>query len=365
MKKKKILFIVAHRPGRSPGQRFRFEQYIDYFEASGYECTYSFIISEKDDAIFYSKGHYFSKFLILFKSIIIRFRDLRRTGDFDIIYIYREALMLGCSWFEKRFRKKNAKIILDYDDAIWLPDVSNANSNLSWLKKPLKTIDIVKISDMVFAGNKFLADFAKEYNGSVKVVPTTIDTKVYNSANYQRKPSDIVCIGWTGSLTTLKHFELAIPFFEELLKKYPGKIRFKMIADIPFNTDVVPVDFCRWSQEKEVADLMDIDIGIMPLPDNDWAKGKCGFKGLQYMALGIPSVMSPVGVNCEIIDDGVNGYLANSKSEWVEKLSMLIESEALRHKLGEQGRLTVEKDFSVNAWRDKYISYFEELLSKC
>lgn len=360
--KKNILFIVAHRPERSPGQRFRFEQYIPYFEQHGFECTYSFIISEKDDKIFYSKGHYFGKFLILLKSIFVRYADLRKAKNFDIIYIYREALMLGSTWFEKRFKKKGVKIILDYDDAIWLPDVSNANSNLSWLKKPEKTITIAKLADAIFAGNKFLADFGAQYNSKSLVVPTTLNTAIYNANLHTRVKSETICIGWTGSLTTLKHFELAIPFFKILFEKYGNKVRFKMIADIPYLTDVVEVDFCKWSKENEVKDLMDIDIGIMPLPDNKWAKGKCGFKGLQYMALGIPSVMSPVGVNTEIIDDGKNGFLADTQNEWVEKLSLLIESEELRNKLGEQGRITVENNFSVNAWKDKYINSFNELL---
>lgn len=363
LKKKKILFIVAHRPGRSPGQRFRFEQYLRYFEQSGFECTYSYIISEKDDTIFYSKGHYLKKFLILLKSIFIRLSDLKKAQNFDIIYIYREALMLGSTLFERKFKKKGVKIILDYDDAIWLPDVSNANSNLSWLKNPLKTVTIARLSDMIFAGNNFLATFARAYNSNVKVVPTTLDTSIYNATIHEKKANNVVCIGWTGSLTTLKHFELAIPIFKELAKKYPEKLRFKMIADIPFVTDIVSVDFCKWSQENEVVDLMDIDIGIMPLPDNDWAKGKCGFKGLQYMALGIPTVMSPVGVNSEIINNGINGFLASSHQEWIEQLSKLIESEELRLQLGENGRQTVEEKFSVNVWRDQYIAYFNELLT--
>jgi glycosyltransferase involved in cell wall biosynthesis len=360
---KKILFIVAHRPGRSPGQRFRFEQYLDHIQNSGFEFTYSYIISEKDDAYFYAKGKYLRKLFILLKSIFIRFKDLRRAKQYDIIFIYREALMLGCSWFEKRFKKKGAKIIIDYDDAIWLPDVSDGNSNLAWMKKPSKTIDIVKASDMVFAGNSYLADFAKQYHPNVKIVPTTLDTEHYQVRSNAKVNDGRLCIGWTGSLTTLKHFEQAVPFLTEIYHKFGNRVRFKMIADIPFITDQFPLEFCKWTKEKEVEDLWDINIGIMPLPDDNWAKGKCGFKGLQYMAVGIPSVMSPVGVNTEIITDGVNGFLASDDKEWITKISLLIESEELREKFGVEGRKTVEQHFSFNAWKDKYIQYFNEILA--
>lgn len=361
--RKKILFIVAHRPGRSPGQRFRFEQYLEYMRNSGFEYTYSYIISEKDDAYFYAKGKYFHKLFILLKSIFIRLKDLRRAKEYDIIFIYREALMLGCSWFEKRFKKKDAKIIVDYDDAIWLPDVSSGNSNLAWLKKPSKTIDIIKSSDMVFAGNAYLASFAKQYHSNVKIVPTTIDTDYYQEKSSSKSNKERVCIGWTGSFTTLKHFEQAVPFLVSLFRQYGDRVCFKMIADIPFFTAQFPLKFCKWSKEREVEDLLDIDIGIMPLPDDDWARGKCGFKGLQYMALGIPSVMSPVGVNTEIIRDGENGFLASDVNEWIQKLSLLIESDELRKRLGAEGRRTVEQHFSYNAWKEKYIQYFNELLS--
>lgn len=215
---------------------------------------------------------------------------------------------------------------------------------------------------MVFAGNAYLASFAKRYHLNVKIVPTTLDTERYQVRDYANSDNSPVCIGWTGSFTTLKHLEQAVPFLTELFRKYGNKLRFKMIADMPSAIDQFPLEFCKWSKEKEVEDLMDIDIGIMPLPDDDWARGKCGFKGLQYMAVGIPSVMSPVGVNTEIINDGVNGFLASGSNEWIQKLSLLIESAELRKKVGAEGRKTVVERFSYEAWKDKYIQYFNELL---
>jgi len=358
---KKVLFIVAHRPGRSPGQRFRFEQYLDYLAEKGFSCDFSFLLNEKDDKIFYSNGFYFRKFLILLKSISQRFKDIKRAREYDIVFIYREAVMFGSVFFEKKFKKSGAKIILDFDDAIWLMDVSEGNKKLRWLKRPSKTADILRISDMAFVGNSYLAKYAEQFNGNVKIIPTTLDTE--KTMAVKKESSGKVCIGWTGSNTTLKHFDLAIPFLKKIQEKYPGEIKIKLISNVN-HAEGLDISFYKWSKEKEIEDLSEFDIGIMPLPDDDWARGKCGFKGLQYMALSIPAVMSPVGVNTEIITDGENGYLAGSEAEWVEKLSLLIESPELRKKIGEHGRKTVAEKYSFNVWKDEYVRLFEELISR-
>ncbi len=358
---KKILFIVAHRPGRSPGQRFRVEQYLAYIKEKGFSYEFSYLLNEQDDKNFYSTGNYFQKFIILLKSIFLRYRDLKRAKDFDIIFIYREAVMFGSIFFEKRFKKSGAKIILDFDDAIWLMDVSEGNKNLRWLKRPSKTAEILGLTDMAFVGNNYLAKYAEQYANNVKIVPTTLDTDNIDLKTH--KPVDRICIGWTGSYTTLKHFDLAVPFLKRILEKYPGKVKIKLISNHNYVKEI-DLEFCSWSKEKEIEDISEFDIGIMPLPDDDWARGKCGFKGLQYMALGIPAIMSPVGVNTEIIQDGENGLLAGSDDEWVEKISKLIESPELRKEIGLKGRQTVEERYSFNAWKDKYVSLFEELISE-
>jgi glycosyltransferase involved in cell wall biosynthesis len=359
---KRILFLVAHRQGRSPGQRFRFEQYLTFLQKKGFHCEISFLLNEKDDTIFYSKGNYFKKLLIYIKSVRIRRRDVKRSADFDLVFIYREALMTGSVRFERRLKKKGAKLILDFDDAIWVLDVSAGNQNLHWLKRPAKTEEILRMADMAFVGNNFLAQYASRFNDNVKVVPTTIETEIFKPATTEKNP-DKICIGWIGSRTTLKHFYLAVPFLQRLIEKFPGQIYIKLISDVNYTGNEIEVSFCHWKKDTETEDLAEIDIGIMPLPDDEWARGKCGFKGLQYMSLGIPSVMSPIGVNTEIIQDGVNGFLASTDEEWIEKLSALIASPELRRNTGEKGRKTVEERYSVNAWKEKYVEYFEELIA--
>ena len=209
------------------------------------------------------------------------------------------------------------------------------------------------------AGNNYLADYALQFNSQVKVVPTTIDLNYHQT--YPQPPKKIT-IGWTGSSTTLKYFEDLLPALCIIKKKYKDEVDFKIIVDTDIYYPTIEAHTTLWNIETEIEELNKIDIGIMPLPDNQWTRGKCGFKGLQYMSLGIPTIMSPVGVNKDIIADGENGYLANSTDEWVNKLSLLIESVELRKKIGESGKNTIVKKYSVDANKQLYLNCFNSVL---
>ncbi|MCB0395431.1 MAG: glycosyltransferase family 4 protein [Flavobacteriales bacterium] len=359
--RKKILYIAAHRPGRSPGQRFRFEQYMPLLESNGFDVTHSHIISEKDDQVFYSKGNYLRKTAILFKSFLKRLEDVLKADHFDLIVVYREALMLGSTVFERLLQRSDTPVIMDFDDAIWLQDVSEGNQQFAWLKRPSKTSRIIAMADMVFAGNDYLAKYASGFNTRVKLVPTTIDMD-YHSHRKQTNDQDHVVIGWTGTSTTLKHFELVLPAMHQLKKTFGDRMKIRVIADVPPATNGLATEFCKWNLETEIADLASFDIGIMPLPQDDWSQGKCGFKGLQYMSLGIPTVMSPVGVNNKIINDGVNGFLAGNESEWVEKLSTLITTKSLREQLGAKGYETIREHYSLQSFSADYLKYIREAM---
>lgn len=357
MHKARVLFIGMHRFDRSPSQRYRFEQYFKYLEANGVECVLSHLISEEDDKVLYSPGNYLGKLLIFLKSWRIRSKDVQRANEFDYIFIQREAFMTGTTRFEKRFAKSKAKLIFDFDDSIWLEDKNEANSKLAFLKKPSKTADIIKLCDTVVAGNAYLAKYARKFNNNVVVIPTTIDTDWYVP---NTKPgSNKIIIGWSGSFSTIKHFESAVEALKEVKKKYGNNVGFKVIGDANYRNETLGIAGQKWQSQTEVEDLQDMNIGIMPLPDTDWTRGKCGLKGLQYMGLAIPTIMSPVGVNTEIIEHGINGFLASTRKDWVDCLSQLIESEALRKQLGEAGRKTVEERFSVKANQKRYWDLFE------
>ncbi|MGZ4054303.1 MAG: glycosyltransferase family 4 protein [Bacteroidia bacterium] len=360
---KKILFIASHRKDRAPGQRFRFEQYFDYLSANGFDCELSFLIDEQEDKILYKHGHYFEKFKVFLSSYKKRRKDAKNKNKYDIIFIFREALMTRSIYFEKQFKNSRAKLVYDFDDAIWHQDVSDANKKISFLKNPDKISDIISLCDVVFAGNQYLADYAGQFNKNILIVPTTIDTNEYKRMLLGKK-DDRICIGWSGSITTIKHFEYAISFLTKIKEKYGDKIKIKVIGDGSYINEPLEIKGVSWTKKEEIKELSEIDIGIMPLPDDEWTKGKCGLKGLQYMALEIPTVMSPIGVNSEIINDGVNGFLAKTEEEWVTKISQLIDSFEMRKKLGSNARKTVEERYSVESQKNNYLNAFNELLKR-
>lgn len=360
---RKILFIASHRKDRAPGQRFRFEQYFDFLSQNGFECELSYIISEEDDKMLYKKGAYLKKFLFSIKCHLKRMKDARNSNKYDIIFVFREALMTRSTYFEEQFSKSKAKVVFDFDDSIWLQNVSDANKKLAFLKNAGKTAELIQLSDMIFAGNQFLADYAAQNNDNIRIVPTTIDTEEYIPIKASKKEGSI-CIGWSGSITTIQHFEVAIPILRKVKEKYGDLVYFKVIGDAHYKNTELGIKGLGWNKQDEVTELSSFDIGIMPLPNDEWASGKCGLKGLQYMALKIPTIMSPVGVNTQIITDGVNGFLADEENEWLDKISSLIDSKLLREKIGKEARETVVKSYSVESEKSNYLKYFNELLSK-
>lgn len=355
-----VLIVCAHRPGRSPSQRYRFEQYLPYLEQHGFNFSWSFLLDEFTDEVFYSKGNALDKFFILQRSTKRRKRDATQLKKFDIVFIQREAHFLGNSHFEKKAFESGAKVIFDFDDSIWLEDTSPGNKKFAWLKKPAKFFDNVRYAHTVIAGNDYLADKARSINKNTVVIPTTIDTGIHVPQENLRNNTPLV-IGWSGSISTIKHFELLMPVFKKLHEKYRNKISFKIMGQANYYHPELEVASIVWNERLEVGVLNSFDIGVMPLPDDEWANGKCGLKGLSYMACGIPTIMSNVGVNRQIIQNGVNGFLANSDEEWFEHLCGLIESPELRTQIGNAGRKTVEEKYSVLANRDKYLEVFKNM----
>lgn len=357
---KKVLFMGLHRPDRSPSQRYRFEQFQPYLEAQGFEFEYFYLIRAQDDQKFYGAGNYLAKISILVRSIFKLWFKSFRAANYDFVFVQREAFMLGTVFFEKRFARKT-KLLFDFDDSIWLQNVSEGNKKLSFLKDASKTQKLIALADMVFAGNSFLADYAKQFNSNTKLVPTVVDTE-----NYKRKmpiDKDKICIGWSGSFSTIPYFEYALPALLQIKAKYGDKVYFKVIGDANYYNKELDIKGTAWSSATEVAELSEIDIGIMPLPNDEWTKGKCALKGLLYMSLEQAAVLSDVGVNGEVIEDGVNGFLVSSTEDWVEKLSLLMDNPQLRQEMGQKGRETVLKQYSVLSEQTHYVQYFNELLA--
>ncbi len=354
----KVLILCAHRPGRSPSQRYRFEQYLDFLKANEFEFTWSYLLNENDDKIFYSQGHFLDKVKIILRSIAQRKKDAAIFSRFDIIFIQREANFLGNSRFEKKAFESGAKVIFDFDDSIWIPDTSPGNAKWAWLKKAQKFFVNIKYAHVVLAGNPFLAERASAVNKNTVIIPTTINCN-WHIPKHELRHKDSVCIGWSGSISTIKHFEMLLPVLKQIKEKYLDKIHFTIIGQENYLNPELKVKSIQWSETTEVDELNRIDIGLMPLPDDEWANGKCGLKGLSYMACGIPTIMSKVGVNKLIIEDGINGYLAMTEADWFQILCLLIEDKALRLSIGEMGRKTVLEKYSVEKYKQKYLEIFQ------
>jgi glycosyltransferase involved in cell wall biosynthesis len=357
----RILFVAVHPPDRVPSQRFRFEQYVPFLAKEGLLTTFAPLIRPEEYGVVYGQNGLARKAWIGVRGLGRRAADLLRLRRFDIVVVQREAIQLGTALFERVAAGIGPRLVFDFDDAIWLPNVSAANSRLAWLKNADKTSQIIKAADVVFAGNDYLANYARRFNGAVRVVPTTIDTEQY-IPNLGFKREGGLTIGWTGSMTTIPHFQLLVPTLRRLKDRFGERVRFEVIGDRNYREPGLGIVGRKWSAATEVADLSRFDIGVMPLPDDKWARGKCGLKGLQYMALAIPTIMSPTGVNSQIIEDGRNGLLASSDDEWLDKLGRLVESETLRRRLGRAGRETVEASYSVESQKHRYLHYLQALL---
>jgi glycosyltransferase involved in cell wall biosynthesis len=353
----KILFLVPYPVGESPSQRFRFEQYFDLLKKEGIEFSVESFWSLAAWKILYKSGNGLAKTIWLKIGFWRRFWHVLKSLSYDWVFIHRECAPIGPPVFEFIIAKVfGKKIIYDFDDAIWLPNTSEENKLAGWLKFHGKVKSICRWSYRVSCGNEWLADYARQFNSRVMVNPTTIDSERLHNPNFfpTRKPNDKIVIGWTGTHSTLQYLKPILPALQAIEKKFSVAIR--IISNKNPELPLQSVEFVPWSIQTEIQDLYSFDIGLMPLTDDAWAKGKCGFKALQYMALEIPGIASPVGVNTNIITNGVNGFLCESNNEWIETLSGLIQQAEMRKRIGRAGRQTVVDRFSVASNSSVFLS---------
>ena len=355
----RLLAIVPSLPDTNPCQRYRIEQWEPLLARMGVEVTFRAFEDEELRAVIYQPGRLPRKAALIVRALARRSRQLRDLRDFDAVYVLREAALLGPPFFERRIAASGVPLIFDFDDAVFVPYVSPSNGYLSYLKFPGKTRAICRVAAHVMAGNDYLADYARAVNERVTVVPTTIDTERY-VALLPKPASDPPVIGWTGSYSTAQHLRTLAPALRQLARR--ERFRLRVIGPPAFELEGVDLEVLPWRSETEVEDLRPVDIGIMPLPDDPWSRGKCALKALQYMALGLPTVCSPVGVNSVIIRDGENGMLAATDDEWIEKLSTLLGSPDLRERLGRAGRATVEERYSAAAQAPRVYRVIESVV---
>lgn len=361
MRERRLLVLASKPEGVSPSQRFRLEQWAPHLAADhNIRLDFEPFESAQLTELLYEPGHVMAKGWLALRDYVRRAAILKKARDYDAVVIHREAALIGPAIYERLLAAKGIRIIYDFDDAIWSPAQAWGNGLFSRLHFTSKTSAICRLATAVTAGNEFLASYARERNDSVFVVPTSIELARYRVVS---EPDDekpfTVC--WTGSSSTLVHFEHAREPLERLAQKIPLVV--KVICNKAPSRPIegATTDFVPWSVDNEASELGNCHVGIMPLPDDEVSRGKCGLKALQCMAAGRAVVVSPVGVNREIVRDGENGFLAATADEWVETLSKLAAGKSLRARLGKSARATVEHGYTAEISATKFAAVVDRV----
>jgi glycosyltransferase involved in cell wall biosynthesis len=330
----KILFVSTRKA--KPSFRFRVEQVLPFYRANGHECEVAFLPD----------------------SLWSRFQLYRSMKRFDVVFIQKRLL----SRPELHFVRRNAKrLIYDLDDAIMFN-----GQGVSEGKRGTRFRAMVRTADLTICGNQYLAELTSQHTDRWTIIPTPIDADRYQRCSQpELEKPDNITIGWTGSRSTNRYLNGLFP----VLSKLSGNVAVKIISDVTDGLDFerlgrVPFTFIPWSPEIEISETATFDIGVMPLPDDLWTRGKCGFKALQYMSLGIPAVCSPVGVNSTIITHGQNGFLANSSDEWFQCLSKLVDESSLRNHIGTAARTRIETAYALAVVGSQFVAAIQPAFAR-
>ena len=316
MRENRIL-VVSNNPDRA-SFRQRIEVYLDLLRLGGIKCEVA----------------------RLPVGLAARCRLLKRSADFDAVFLQKKRLSLIEAPLLRRYARR---IIYDFDDAVMYKPAAPERYSLL---KSVRFRLTVGLADLVIAGNPYLAEHARKFNTKVEVLPTGLNTNEYEIAA-TRKTDGKVRLVWIGSRSTLRYLTEIASALEEVGSRYENVI-LRMVCNDFIDLDKMSVEKCFWSEQTQIVDLVTSDIGLAPLPDNRFTRGKCGFKVLQYASAGLPVVASPVGVNCGYVQDNVTGYLASDTDEWVDRMSRLVENAQLRKKMGESAGKSVKRfDVSV------------------
>jgi len=329
----RVIFLTHYS---DQGHRFRVEQYFPFLRDHQVE----------------------PKWQPIFGSWKNRLSIYTQIPHFDITCIQRRLLLPPEFYL---IRKRASKIIFDIDDAIMYR--SSSFSNPHSFSRRLKFKWMVKGSDAVIVGNQFLKEEVLKVDPRKEVflIPTSIDSSLYPKKKKVKESSKII-LGWIGTKGNLKYLKKLEPVFKVISQRFPH-VKLKIVSNDFYESPSIPVVNKPWKLEEENEDLISFDIGLMPLDDDLWSRGKCGLKIIQYLSVGVPVVCTPVGINRDIVKDGENGFWATTEEEWIQRLSSLIEDHPLRRKMGEKGLRTVEEGYSLRVTSEKFLKVLQKVFS--
>ena len=341
MKERSVLFLTSGR--QAPSSRFRVLQYVDLLRADGWTATVAPCLPDKFASHHEWPGGIVADGLLTAAKVASRLWSALRAATHEIVYIERELIPYVCPEPEQFVRLLNRSIIFDFDDAVYLNYPAEDN--------PIPSL--LKMSEAVIAGNEILGTWAISHTDRVWVLPTAIDTDRYAMREPGTAGNRLV---WTGSSSNLKYLESIAPALADTSKQHPDA-RLRVVCDRPPSKDLgMPVEYVRWSEEIEVEAVRTADIGLMPLANDEWCLGKCGYKLLQYMSCGLASVASPWGIVSDMLDAGRCGLPAQDLEEWTSNLDILINEAKFRAEIGASARDHAERIYSRRVmyprWRE-------------
>lgn len=341
---------------KAASTRQRLLQYIPHLQEAGIEVDWIALIG--DDQI--NQTGKLSSLVPLSRAYLKRILLLLRAQKYDLIWIHKELFPYTPGWFEAMIGRIGRPIVYDFDDAIF----HNYDLNRRRIVRRLlgrRTEALLRLASAASCGNAYLQRYAIQFCLTSVIIPTVVDTDDYRPrANVAGDGAPI--IGWIGSFSTWQYVEPLVPMLEELVAQGRAQVRI-VGAGVP-PAAYPAFEIVDWSEEAEIADVQRMDIGIMPLTDDPWSRGKCGYKLIQYMACGLPVVASPVGVNVDLVQPGVNGMLADTVDAWRESLCRLLDDAELRIAYGKAGRDRVERDYSLKAHAPRFIALLKTAVDR-
>lgn len=352
--------LMLPRYGRlGASSRVRMYQYLPGLRAAGIEIDASPLFDDDYVRALYAQQRPIGSILSGYTRRLAR---LLRGGEYDAVWIEKELLPWLPAAIERLLWPRSV-VVVDYDDAVF-HRYDMHPSGLVRAELGRKIDAVMRRADLVTAGNGYLA--ARAFGAGctrVERLPTVVDLSRYPPGpSPSSRESDLVTIGWIGSPATAEYLGMVAPALQQLARTHA--IRCVAVGARPDQVDGTSFEAVPWTEVSEAAQVADFDIGLMPLPDEPWERGKCGYKLIQYMACGLPVVASPVGVNPEIVSNGVNGELATSTEEWVAALSRLIENPELRVRQGTQGRQRVQAWYSLQAQTPRLVSMLHDAAAR-
>lgn len=362
MNRTRLLFLATH-PKEVASTRYRVLAYRPALEQEGFRVEFeSFFPSESLREI-HAEGRWAKKLHWVLSGAWARRKTLRQ-GPYDLVLVHRELFPWGAgpatALLLRQLRGAARRIIYDFDDALYLPH-RRERWPIGRLENPASARALIVASDCVLAGNAHLAGYARRYHRRVIHMPTPVDTRQF-APGQNGAPSPVKTIGWIGSPSTAKYLYSLSPVLAGLARRFAFRVKV-VGAGRPHPMPGVAVDWKPWTLASEAEEFRTCDLGVYPLWDDEWARGKCGFKALQFMACGVPVVASAVGMNTEIIRDGDNGLLAAGTQEWHEKLSRLLEDDALRLRLGAAGRRTIQAHYALERVAPRWLGVIRDVLA--